>query len=227
MVAIFVALMFISLVLTDLAVQKLRAWRAVRATRTATAAATGEVNLWDWIPDGLRLADQHTWVKRHVSGGLEIGADALIARAVGAVRRILLPKEGDVIAVGQPLFRLQQNGCLITIPATVAGRVMAVNSRLAERPELLSTDPYEGGWVCRIAPTRIEEATFHLRFGEKATLWLRCELERFRTFVLTQVSPDVALGVTSQDGGMPVAGCVFELGAQGCQAFEENFLPRL
>ena len=97
------------LVLTDLAVEKWRVWRG-RTPRwprvpAAEAMAYGFEALCQ-IPEGVYLANQHTWVKPDPAGGLEMGADALIVRAVGAVRRIILPKVGDQVTAGQPLFRL-------------------------------------------------------------------------------------------------------------------------
>jgi glycine cleavage system H protein len=227
MVAIFVAFMFVSLVLTDLMVAKWQAWRVAhpaRATsRTAEAMANG-LDALCRVPEGVHLTDQHTWVRPDPSGGLEIGADALIGRAVGAVRRIILPKIGDQVAAGQPLFRLEHNGCGITVPSTITGRVMAVNSRLVDQPELLSSDPYGSGWICYLTPTQVQEPTSSLRFGEQAAEWLEKEFDRFQEFIFGQVSPDLALGVTIQDGGIPAAGCLGELGPTAWSAFETDFL---
>lgn len=227
MVALFVAFMFISLVLIDLGVEKLQAWRVAHPARARSRRAevsTFGIDDWWLVPEGVHLANQHTWVKPNPAGGLEIGADALIARAVGAVRRVILPKEGDVVTAGQPLFRLEHDGCAVTIPASLTGKVVAVNRRLADQPELLSSDPYGSGWVCHLTPTRLEEAAPGARFGEQATIWLKNEFARFQEFIFAQVSPDLALGVTSQDGGIPATGCLVELGPAAWSAFEADFL---
>jgi len=228
MVAIFVALMFVCLVLTDLGIEKWQAWRVAYPARamspTAEVMACG-LDAFQ-VPQGVHLANQHTWVKPDPTGGLEIGADALIVRAVGTVRRIILPKVGDRVTAGQPLFRLEHNGCAVTISSAMTGRVMAVNSRLVEQSELLTSDPYGSGWICYLNPTRVEEAAPSMRFGEQAAMWLENEFVRFREFIFAQVSPDVALGVTSQDGGLPAVGCLGELGPTAWSAFEANFLHR-
>jgi glycine cleavage system H protein len=229
MVAIFVAFMFISLVLTELAVEKWQAWRvahpALAANPTAKVMASGLDALCQ-VPEGIHLANQHTWVKPDPRGGLEIGADALIVRAVGAVRRIILPEVGDQVTAGQPLFRLERNGCAVTIPSALTGRVLAVNTRLVDQPELLSSDPYGSGWICHVTPTHVEEAAPSVRFGEQAAMWLEDEFVRFGKFIFAQVSPDLTLGVTSQDGGIPAVGCLGELGPAAWSAFEADFLHR-
>ena len=229
MVAIFVAFIFISLVLTDLGVQKWRAWRVARAalaTRPpAEAMAYGLEPLWQ-VPEGVCLADQHTWVKPDPAGGLAMGADALIVRAVGAVRRIVLPKVGDQVTAGQPLFRLENNGCAITVPSALTGQVTAINNQLVDQPDLLSSDPYGSGWVCQLTPTHLDAPFPKVRFGEQAAIWIENEFKRFQDFIFAQISPDLALGVTSQDGGIPVAGCLGELGPLSWSAFEAKFLNR-
>jgi len=230
MVAIFVAFMFVSLVLTDLAMEKWRAWRALHAAPAARpipeVMAHGFAALWQ-VPEGVHLADQHTWVKPNPTGGLEIGADALIARAVGTVCRIVLPKVGDQVTAGQPLFRLEHQGHAVTIPSAFTGRVMAVNHRLETQPELFSADPYGSGWICYLIPTLAESTSPRVRFGEQAVMWLESEFMRFSQFVFAQISPELALGVTSQDGGIPAVGCLGELDPAAWSAFEANFLQRL
>jgi glycine cleavage system H protein len=227
MVALFVAFMFVSLVLTDLAIEKWKVWRAAhpaRATsRTADVMGYGFEGLCE-LPEGVHLSSAHTWFKPESTGGMGIGADALIAHAVGAATRIILPQVGDLVTAGRPLFRLEREGRTITIPSAITGRVMSVNSRLADEPALLSSDPYGSGWICHLSPTRMEASAPSMRFGERATLWLASEFTRLQEFVFAQVPPDLALGATSQDGGIPATGCLAELGPTAWSAFETNFL---
>jgi glycine cleavage system H protein len=226
MVAIFVAFMFVSLVLTDLAVTKWREWRVARAVQTVSPAAVGDrADAWRQVPEGVHIVDQHTWIKPDPTGGLGIGADAFLVRAVGAAGRIVLPTVGEQVSAGQPLFRLEQNGRSLMIPSALTGRIMAVNTRLENEPELLTSDPYGSGWICYLNPTRVEGAAPRAHFGEQATRWLEDEFALFRDFVL-QFSPDVAFGMTSQDGGLPAFGCLGELGQPAWSAFETSFIRR-
>ena len=227
MVAIFVALMFVGLILIELGIEKWRVWRVAHPAASTNPKVLAGMYGFDalcQVPDGIRLSSQHTWVKPDPIGGLQIGVDVFIGRAVGAVRRIALPKVGDVVTVGQPLVRLENNGCGVDIVSTLSGRVTAVNYRLAETPELLTFDPYGRGWVCHLTPTRAERSARGMRIGEQAAKWLEAEFVRFSEFVSAQTSPDLALGVTSQDGGLPAVGCLGELRPRAWSAFEANFL---
>jgi glycine cleavage system H protein len=224
MVALFVAFMFVSLVLTDLGVEKWKVWQAARATRpTDRAVAFGLGALWQ-VPEGVHLSTAHTWLRPDPAGGLELGADSFIAHAIGAVRQIVLPRPGDQVIAGQPLFRLVRDGRSITLPSTLTGKVAAVNSQLSDQPDRLISDPYRSGWVCRITPTSVGAVVPSTRFGENAIMWLESEFSRLREFLSAQVNPELALGLTSQDGGVPASGCLAELDKSAWKAFESEFL---
>jgi len=227
MVAIFVAFMFLSMVITDLGVQKWKARRAAGTARPwepqANLAAFAPEDLCQ-VPDGIHLSSAHTWLRPDPSGGLEIGADPFITHAVGAIRRVVLPNPGDQVTAGQTLFHLERNGRSIAVPSTITGKVMAVNSHLQDRPGLLSSDPYGSGWICLVIPTTIEAMTPRVRFGEKAILWMESEFARLGEFLSTHLPTDAPLGATSQDGGLPSSGCLAELDKAAWSAFETEFL---
>lgn len=227
MVAIFVAFMFVSMVLADLGVVKWKEWRAAGTARAAQSEARVQVflqeELWQ-VPEGIHLSGAHTWFKPDPAGGLEIGADPFIAHAIGAISRIVLPKPGDQVTMGRPLFQLERSGRSIAVPSTITGKVMAVNSRLEDHPGLLNSDPYGGGWVCHVTPTTIEAAAPTVRFGEKAILWLEGEFTRLGEFLSAQLPTEMPLGATSQDGGLPSSGCLNELDKAAWSAFEREFL---
>ena len=215
MVALFVALMFVALVLTDLVVEKVRARRA--------AAIAGTEVPWK-VPKGFYLSEGHTWSHPDSSLGMRVGVDALVAHAMGTAENVLLPEVDALVEAGQSLFGLGRQGRELKIPSSITGRVVAVNSRLARHPELVAEDPYGVGWICAISPLRAEGDSSSISTGEKAALWLEQELHRLRDFLSRQASPDLALSVTLADGGLPVVGSLRELPISGWRAFEAEFL---
>jgi glycine cleavage system H protein len=218
MVALFIALMFIGFVLVDVVVQRLAARRAL--------AAVAAPQVWD-VPRGFFLSEGHTWSCRDSSAGVRVGADALLPHALGAVKKVVPPKPGELVKAGQPLFRLENQGCELEVPSSIAGRVVALNPDLGKRPELVAEDPYGSGWICAIAPTRSNGGHAKLRSGNQAQAWLEQEFHRFREFLSLQISPDRALNVTYPDGGLPALGSLAQLRRSAWRAFEEEFLrPR-
>jgi glycine cleavage system H protein len=215
MVALFVALMFIGFLLVDLIVQGLQARRA------AVSAAVGPP--WN-VPRGFYLAEGHTWSHPDSSVGVKVGADALVAHALGTVEKVVLPNLGELVKAGEPLFQLEYHGHALKIPSSVTGHVVALNPGLGKHPELVVKEPYGSGWICAITPTQPNGTAGGTRSGEKATAWLEQEFHRFREFLSMQVSPDLAVSVTYPDGGLPAVGALTQLAQGGWRAFEAEFL---
>ena len=212
MVALFVALMFIGLLLTDAIVQ--------RVGRKSPAA---EDPAWE-IPQGFYLFEGHSWSHPDSSLGVRVGVDALVARALGVVEGVILPKLGQTVEAGQPLFRLERQGRGLIVRSSTTGRVVALNMRLGKRPDSVAKDPYGSGWICAITPTQSDNSFGAMRYGQKAANWLELEFYRFREFLSVQVSPDLASDITCADGGLPSIGSLAELPLKGWGAFEETFL---
>jgi glycine cleavage system H protein len=231
MVAIFVTLTFITFVIVDLIVQKLEA-------RTARVPSLNELRPlpvhsdappmttgipWE-VPEGVYLSEDHGWFMPGSTGEVQVGVDTLIAHALGTLERVVLPKVGEFVKMGQPLFRLVQGGRVLKVPSSVSGKVVAVNDRLREHPELVASEPYGAGWVCAVVPTVLDVGTRSIRFGAKAAAWLEGEFDRFHEFIKARVSPDLALGATSFDGGLAAPGYLTGRGEEIWNAFELEFL---
>jgi glycine cleavage system H protein len=215
MVALFVASMFIAFVLVDVIVQSLR---------TPQAAVSIPMDLPWKVPKGFHLSEGHTWFHPDSSLGLRVGADPLVAHALGAVEKVVLPNLGDRVKAGQPLFELRYHGCELKIPSSITGHVVALNQGLRKRPELVAQDPYGAGWICAITPTHSGADPDGMRSGQKAIAWLEHEFHRLGEFLLLQVSPDPALGVSFPDGGLPAVGSLTQLEPGRWRAFEAEFL---
>ena len=215
MVALFIALMFVGCILVDFVVQSLQ-------TRRAAVSAPAGLPLA--LPVGLNLTDGHTWSRPDSSVGVKIGADALLAHAMGAVEKVVLPETGQLVKAGELLFNLDYRGRTLRVPSPITGRVVASNPGLVKRPELIVREPYGAGWICAITPTEAGDQTAGVRSGERATIWLEEEFHRFREFLSRQVAPDLALSVTYPDGGLPAIGALDQLARSGWDAFEVEFL---
>jgi DNA-binding response OmpR family regulator len=97
----------------------------------------------------------------------------IIPRPEGTRVELQLPRVGDIVHQGLPLFAVRgSDGAVTTVPAPVTGMVLDVNSDLETNPEVLWEHPSGLGWVAKIAPTRLEreEARLQVRDVTAATL---------------------------------------------------------
>ena len=67
---------------------------------------------------------------------------------------------GDVISKGDEVAILESVKAAAEIYSPVSGEVAEINAALPDSPEVVNSDPYDGGWMLRIRmsdPTELEQ----------------------------------------------------------------------
>lgn len=104
------------------------------------------------IPDDLRYSTDHEWVR--VDGTtVTIGITEYAQDALGDVVFVDMPEAGRSIELGESFSEVESTKSVSDIYAPVTGAVSEVNEALEAQPELLNSDPYGDGWICRIEIT--------------------------------------------------------------------------
>jgi len=62
----------------------------------------------------------------------------------------ILVEVGDTLEVGKPIASVESVKASAEIYASAAGKVTAVNSGLADKPETLNSDPFVAGWMVKV-----------------------------------------------------------------------------
>ena len=71
-----------------------------------------------------------------------------------------LPKVGAEVTAGESCGEVESVKAVSDIYSPVTGKVLEVNTSLPDNLEVLSTDPYEKGWIAKIQIT--DGGTHHL-----------------------------------------------------------------
>ncbi len=104
------------------------------------------------IPSDLRYSTDHEWVR--VDGDIvTIGITEYAQDALGDVVFVELPESGATVTAGATFSEVESTKSVSDIYAPVTGAISAVNETLESAPELLNSDPYGDGWICRIQMT--------------------------------------------------------------------------
>ncbi len=102
------------------------------------------------IPSELRYSSDHEWIR--VDGDTAtIGITEYAQDALGDVVFVELPENGAAVAAGDSFSEVESTKSVSDIYAPVSGSVSDVNDQLDGAPELLNSDPYGEGWICRIS----------------------------------------------------------------------------
>ena len=68
-----------------------------------------------------------------------------------------MPEPGAAVTAGATFSEVESTKSVSDIYAPVSGSISAVNEVLDSQPELLNSDPYGEGWICRITMTDAAE----------------------------------------------------------------------
>lgn len=101
------------------------------------------------IPKQLRYSEEHEWVQ--VEGNqVIIGITDFAQHELGDIVFVELPEVGATIESDEPFGSVESVKTVSELYAPVAGKVVAVNEDLNDKPELVNESPYEGAWMIKV-----------------------------------------------------------------------------
>ena len=96
-----------------------------------------------------RYTKTHEWITvdgKHATIGITDFAQAQL----GDVVFLELPTPGRKLAARETFGVIESVKAASDLYSPVAGRISAVNEKLASKPELINSDPYGEGWILRL-----------------------------------------------------------------------------
>jgi glycine cleavage system H protein len=109
------------------------------------------------IPADLKYAKSHEWVRLE-GGTATVGITDHAQHELTDVVFVELPAAGRKVAAGEACAVVESVKTASDIYSPMSGEVVAVNPELAKRPELVNTDPYQGGWFFKLKLAQPSEA---------------------------------------------------------------------
>jgi glycine cleavage system H protein len=102
------------------------------------------------IPEGLRYAKSHEWLKLEGDGTATLGITAYAQDSLGDITFVQIPKVGAVFAAGAVFGVVESVKAASDLYAPAGGTVIAANAALASSPETVNKSPYGEGWILRL-----------------------------------------------------------------------------
>jgi len=100
-------------------------------------------------PEDSKYAKSHEYL--HIEGEVgTIGITDYAQKELGDVVFVELPQVGTELEAGDELGSIESVKAVSELFAPIGGTVVEINEKLAEKPELVNTDPYGDGWMVRI-----------------------------------------------------------------------------
>ena len=98
------------------------------------------------VPDDLRYAKSHEWLRADGTAGITDHAQHELTDVVF----VDLPAIGKTVNAGDVICVVESVKAASDIYAPAAGKVVASNADLTANPALVNTDPYGAGWMFKL-----------------------------------------------------------------------------
>lgn len=101
------------------------------------------------IPANLKYTKDHEWIK--VEGNIAlVGITDFAQSQLGDIVFVEIETEGETLEMEEVFGTIEAVKTVSDMFMPVSGKVVAVNEKLADTPEVVNKDPYGDGWMIRI-----------------------------------------------------------------------------
>jgi len=101
------------------------------------------------VPDNLKYTTEHEWIR--VEGDeIVIGVSDFAQGELGDVVFIEIETEGETLSLGDTFGTIEAVKTVSDLYMPVDGEIVEVNPALEDSPELVNSEPFEGGWMIRV-----------------------------------------------------------------------------
>jgi glycine cleavage system H protein len=103
-------------------------------------------------PTDRRYSKTHEWIKLEGTFAL-VGITEHAQEALGDITFVELPKIGVNVKKDGACGVIESVKAASDLNAPVSGQIAEVNRALESAPETINSDPYEAGWILKLANT--------------------------------------------------------------------------
>ncbi|HXR57034.1 MAG TPA: glycine cleavage system protein GcvH [Casimicrobiaceae bacterium] len=103
------------------------------------------------VPEGLKYAETHEWLRAEDDGTVTIGITDHAQAALGDLVYVDLPAVGRTVAANEACAVVESVKAASDVYAPIAGEIVANNAAVAGSPEAVNEDAY-AAWLFRMRP---------------------------------------------------------------------------
>ena len=99
--------------------------------------------------ENLLFTKEHEWVR--MEGDIAaVGITEYAQHELGDVVYVELPAMGKELKKGDPAANIESVKAVSDVFAPLSGKIIAVNTKLGNNPELVNQEPYGEGWLLKM-----------------------------------------------------------------------------
>ncbi|MCF8241053.1 MAG: glycine cleavage system protein GcvH [Melioribacteraceae bacterium] len=108
------------------------------------------------IPEDLKYTNDHEWIKVEGSTGI-IGITDFAQGELGDIVFIDIDPDQGEVGSGDTFGTIEAVKTVSDLFAPVSGKLVEVNEKLQDEPQLVNSDPYGDGWIAKFELTNLDE----------------------------------------------------------------------
>ena len=106
-----------------------------------------------------RFTEDHEWARLEEDGSITVGISNYAQEQLGDVVYVELPDVGKIINAGAEAAVIESVKAAGDVKLPVTGKVIEINERLADEPELVNSSPQAEGWFMKLEPENAQAIT--------------------------------------------------------------------
>ncbi len=126
------------------------------------------------VPDELLYTKTHEWVKKMSPKVVIMGITDYAQQQLKDIVFVELPQTGKELKMGVPCAVVESVKAAYDIYSPLSGKVVEINKKIQEKPQLVNEAPYGEGWFLKIEISNQDEFENLLNPGQYRVI---CETE--------------------------------------------------
>lgn len=102
------------------------------------------------IREQLVYSEDHEWALKIEGNVVRIGITDHAQCQLGDIVFVEMPDVGVKISAGDSMGSIESVKTVSELYCPVSGTIVKVNGELESQPELVNSEPYEGGWIAEV-----------------------------------------------------------------------------
>ena len=126
-------------------------------------------------PSDRKYSKEHEWAKVEDDGRIVVGITHFAQDQLGDIVFLDLPAPGTQVEQHKNLGEIESVKAVSDLFSPVGGKVVEVNQAAVDNPELVNKDPFEAGWLVKMASSNSDKEMKNLLTSEEYEAFLESE----------------------------------------------------
>ena len=119
------------------------------------------------VPEGILCSKSHEYLLEEGDSVYTVGLTDYAVEQLGDIVFVELPEVGTEYSKGEVFATVESVKAASEIYMPVGGKIVEVNEKIVETPEILNESPFEDGWLVKIeSPDALAESGDLLEYSD-------------------------------------------------------------